>query len=95
MGFFGALFFLIFSAIVFIFVLGMSTLVRIFGGIGNLWNFFTGRKRKPSSNNYYSQTNGGSNSQTRNASANQSNRPHSTGVFGDDEGTYVDFEEIK
>lgn len=43
----------------------------------------------------YNQQGSESYGQTTGQSADQGHRPHSKGVFADDEGTYVDFEEIK
>lgn len=43
----------------------------------------------------YNQQGAESYGQTTGQSADQGHRPHSKGVFADDEGTYVDFEEIK
>lgn len=103
MGFFASIFFMLLFAVLFILIMGINLLARLFGGIGNLWNFITGN-RKASWNSRGNRQRGytssgssssGSESYTGGASANQADRPHSKGVFRDDEGTYVDFEEVK
>lgn len=100
--FFGSILFLLLFAVLFILVLGLNFLAKLVGGIRNLWNILTGKGF--SSNNsrqntgyYERETSSSSNSNTSNShtSSDQGHRPHSKGVFGDDEGTYVDFEEIK
>lgn len=100
MGIIGSFLFLILFVLLFVVVLGLNILARIFGGVRNLWDFLTGNRsnsyqqggRGFSSNAHSSGSNAGGNKSS--ASTNQSNRPHSKGVFADDEGTYVDFEEI-
>lgn len=103
MGFIGAILSLLLFAVIFVAVVGLILFARLMGGIRNLWNLITGQGKKANhngNNSYYTNGGGyydkGSNSnQHSGTSANQGNRPHSKGVFSDDEGTYVDFEEIK
>lgn len=96
MGILGTLFFMILFALLFIVVLGINILVRLVGGIRNLWNIITGNPRSRQNGGFsagYSNTR--ESTEYESTSTNQQNRPHSKGVFADDEGTYVDFEEVK
>ena len=77
-----------------ILIIGLSLLAKLFGGVRNVWNIVTGKgvtNNTSGSNNTYYQTE----EQQSATSENQGDRPHSRGVFKDDEGTYVDFEEVK
>ena len=98
MGFIGAILFMLLSAILIIAVMGISLLARLFGGLSNLWRVVTGGNRGTQQSAYRrpgNNTNNGSNAKANSNTANQGARPRSNGkVFSDDEGTYVDFEEI-
>lgn len=100
MGFFGTLLFLFIFAVFFVFILGLNVLARLLGGVRNLWNLFTKGTINSNSGKFgngfsNAQKGYGTNQNHSTTSDNQGDRPHSKGVFGDDEGTYVDFEEIK
>jgi len=97
--FFGSILFLILFVILFILVMGLSLLARLVGGVRNLWNIFTGKGinwgDRQRSNTRNSTNNSNTTYEESTTSSNQGDRPHSKGVFGDDEGTYVEFEEVK
>lgn len=99
--FFGSILILLLFGILMILFFGLSLLARLVGGVKNLWNIFTGKglnqgNRGYSRSNSGTYTSGNNNSgQQSGTSTDQGHRPHSKGVFADDEGTYVDFEEIK
>lgn len=87
-------------AVFVVLMFGISILSNLFGGIRNLWNLVTGKNINAGSygkkNQQYQSDGIYSDDSTKSAqSADQGHRPHSGGVFKDDEGTYVDFEEIK
>lgn len=95
---FGSILMLLLFAVLFILILGINLLARFVGGINNLWNIITGQgvssdNRNRGRNGYTYQQKQSHQSST--SSTDQGHRPHSKGVFGDDEGTYVDFEEVK
>lgn len=89
--------FAIFVAISFI----LTLISRLFGGLGksfNLFNKFFGGKNNKSNRNTSSNAYNSNNSYSeKNSSASSGSSSSRNGkkVFGDDEGKYVDFEEIK
>lgn len=98
--FFGSILLFLLFAVGFMLFMGLALLSRMFGGVKNMWNFFTGKGRsttnsKRSGKQYHSDGVYTETNQQSNKSADQGHRPHSSGVFKEDEGTYVDFEEIK
>ena len=103
MHFIGLILVIILFAVSFILLLGFSLLIRLFGGIRKVWDTLTGvnNMRKAYSGASSRSDNGssssyGNTSNMHGRSSEQGNRPRSGGqVFGDDEGTYVEFEEVK
>lgn len=97
--FLGSILMMLLVAVFVVLMFGISILANLFGGIRNLWNFFTGKNTNAGSyrkkNQQYQSDGIYSDDSTKSTqSADQGHRPHSGGVFKDDEGTYVDFEEI-
>lgn len=97
--FFGSIIVILLFITLFILVLGINLIARLVGGLRNLWNIIMGKgfasntrsqRRQNTTYTYNTQSQG-----QYGAAEDQGHRPHSKGVFGDDEGTYVDFEEIK
>ena len=93
--FLGSILTLLLFSVLFLLGIGLAFMANLFGGIGNLLRFFTGNRRTTNADRRKHDTQSNSSNFTGDTSCNQSNRPHSDGVFADDEGTYVDFEEIK
>lgn len=98
LSFLASLFFIALFIVLFILVIGVSLLSRFFGGLGNLWKAFTGRSF--SHNSAKSQSSGNFNNNTSGSRTNDRNHsygnPSSGGkIFGNDEGVYIDFEEVR
>ena len=94
----GAILFVILFFIFFIFILGINLIASFVGGLRELWNILTGRSSTDYNRDLYSSSRGnarGSNSSQNGDMSGQSSYSGSGKVFADDEGTYVDFEEVK
>ena len=101
MGLFGILFFIILFAFLLVAIIGLSILSAVFGGIANILNLLRLGKTTERSRQRPGAGRGGSRQDTRNRAysepaADSSTFAASNGkIFSADEGTYVDFEEIK
>ena len=94
MGLFGILFFIIAFAFLLVFVIGMSILSALFGGISNILNLL--RLGKSTARNRQQRGNTQSRESYTESTAGSGSFAASNGkIFSADEGTYVDFEEIK
>ena len=108
--FLGSIFIVILFVLFFLLMLGVSFIARLISGLRDMWHSMTGSdmsdgySRGQSSARSYDYSSGQSSAQgyeyssessRQDASSYQGDRPHSQGVFADDEGTYVDFEEVK
>ena len=99
--FFGSILLFLLFVVGFMLFMGLALLSRMLGGVRNLWNLFTGKgyssskRRQTSNKQYHSEGIFTDNGKQSTRSEDQGHRPHSSGVFKEDEGTYVDFEEIK
>lgn len=96
-----ALFIILFTILVFV-LIGLYLLSKMVGGFGNLkaiYRLFSGKgTRRP---NHHSAKSSSSRGSSRHASASQGNATRQQSdssdgkVFGENEGTYVEFEEVK
>ena len=89
MSFLGAILFLILFLAFFVFLLGINILAGIVSGLREFWNMLTG------GSSYSYDNNGSSDSTDGIYNRNNRSQNDSGQVFADDEGTYVDFEEVK
>lgn len=103
MGIFLYGFLMLFFIIFFIFLLGMYLLSTLLGGLGNVWNLL--RKLTgwgTDSRTHTAKSSSSAHASSRSSDAGTSRRTPPPGnhhrgekMFGDNEGTYVDFEEVK
>lgn len=94
-----ALFTIVFIALVFIGI-GIYLMSRLVGGFGNLraiYRLFTGKGKQTHRKRTAKTSSSGKSSRTynNNSTTSGSDAQGDTKVFGDNEGTYVDFEEVK
>lgn len=98
MSFLGAILFLILFLAFFVFLLGINILAGIVGGLREFWNMLTGGSSYSYDNNGSSDSTDGiynRNNRSQNDTVSRGGSSDSGQVFADDEGTYVDFEEVK
>lgn len=96
--FFTALFIVVFFALVFIFI-GFFLISRLVGGLGNLkalYRLFTGHGKQNARQGSAKSSSSGSSSHTYNKGKASGGDAQKNGkMFGQNEGTYVEFEEVK
>ena len=93
------LLFIVIPALVFI-CIGLYLVSRLVGGFGNLralYRFFSGKGRQGARQNSAKSSASGKSSRTYNTKENTTKNTAQTSgkMFGQNEGTYVDFEEVK
>ena len=94
-----ALFTILFIVFVFV-LLGLYLMSRLVGGFGNLralYRFFSGKGRQGARPNSAKSSASGKSSRTYNTKESTTKNTAQTSgkMFGQNEGTYVDFEEVK